>query len=552
MKKKIVGIGIMMLFIATAVLPAVGTMNEKIGKTTINCYQPVVEWTKTYGGTEFDFFQTVRQTADGGYIACGASEENDMFYGWLVKLDSTGTEQWSIVNHDLNGSVMSSASIFGAMDVQQTSDMGYIACGISDISYDFHGEPYWLTQMYLWKLDATGKTQWLKHYYDQTEQYSISYMPYSVIEVENGFVVSGTFWYGYPSNNTWYNNGCLMKFDSQGVKQWVRDFDKGGTTTDSLPSVYQTSEGGYFLSGFTDAATTNDGALWMVKTDKDGNKQWDTLFDGPLFEYTYGKGNFQTNDGGYVMDGVSQSYGYGGTDVWLIKIDSSGNMVWNTTFGDIHNDYCWSMCKADNDGVALGICKNNGYVSGTKDDIMVVETDNTGNAEWQLILEQTGVQITRFIAPTKDEGYIVSAMTAAMGNRNSDAMLVKIKSYDNQLPTKPTINGPAKGKPDKNYTFTASSTDPDGGVALLYRWDWGDGNYSNWLSTAEATHSWTYKDDFQIRVMSQDEAGGESDWSDPLPISIPCSYTIPMNQFWMKLFERFPNAFPLLRQLVGY
>jgi hypothetical protein len=550
MKKKLVGIGVMMLFIATAVLPAVGTINEYREITPTNYNQPTVEWTKTFDRGQFDYFHTVRQTSDGGYIASGATEENKMYYVWVVKVDANGNEEWRVVNHDLNGTIMGTTISVSGYDVQQTSDGGYIVIGASYLPFDTESGIYWDTTTFLWKLDATGNTQWLKHYYEQTDEYLVIYYNIAVIEVENGFVASCYDYYYYPSTESWSDHwyGFIMKTDSSGVKQWVREFENVGNG--SLGSISRTSDGGFFLSGFTDGITA--GALWMVKTDADGNKQWESLFDGPEFEYTYGKGNCQTNDGGYIMNGVTQSYGHGGFDVWLIKTDSSGNKLWDNTFGGKKTDYCWSMCKADNDGFALGILTNYGSFAGTKEDFLIVETDKDGNAEWQFQIEQADPQMTRFIDPTKDGGYIVGGCTnAIIGGTKGDAFLVKIASFDNQRPLKPEIDGPAKGKVGINSTFTASSTDPDGGP-VSYRWDWGDGNYSDWLSTAETTHLWAYEANFEVRVMAQDEHGGESVWSDPLPIAIPYSYNIPMNQFWMKLLERFPNAFPLLRQLIGY
>ena len=98
MKKKIEGILVVMLFISTAVLTAVGTMNEKIYQTNGIYLQPSVEWQKTYGGDEFDLFRCVKQTSDGGYIAFGGYEEDDKNYARLIKLNSTGDEDWSVVN----------------------------------------------------------------------------------------------------------------------------------------------------------------------------------------------------------------------------------------------------------------------------------------------------------------------------------------------------------------------------------------------------------------------------------------------------------------------
>lgn len=539
MKRKIVGILAITLLIATAVLPVVGTMNEADEYCTTHINQPTVEWMKTFDRGEFDHFHTVRQTDDGGYIACGDTEEDNMFYVWIVKVDSLGDEEWKVVNHDLNGSYLSNSEMYvAAFDIQQTVDGGFIISGISMIEVEIEGNYVWVPTGFLWKTDGSGNTDWVYHYYEITE-YGVVYYPYAIIETDTGYVSSGmNLYYDITSAAIVNQNGLIFKTDLSGTLQWVEEFDKDGT--DSLSSLCVTSDGGYFLGGFTDNENVNEGALWMVKTDGNGNKQWEKVFDGPGFEYTYGKGCCQTIDGGYIMNGVSNSYGYGGTDIWVIRTDSSGNQMWDNTFGADKNDYCWGMCKADDNGFVFGIVKDYGSFSGNKEDILIVETDENGNAEWQLQIEEEGTQVTRSIVSTNDGGYIVAAMTASFGNTRSDAVLAKISSFSNERPVKPAIDGPSKGKPGKEYTFTADSSDPDGG-SLLYRWDWGDGNYSDWLSSADATYTWTYEDNFEIRVMTRDEHGGESEWSDALAFSTPRNK---IEYLSMELFQRLYDLFP--------
>ena len=550
MKKKIVGILVTTLLIATAVLPVVGTMNENMDITTSNIQQPTVEWEKTYGGDGFDHFHTARQTDDGGYIACGLTEETDEYFAWLLKLDSNGDEEWSVVNYDLNGTLLTNYEFFiMAFDVIQTPDGGYLTSGVSMIQLEYEGEEYWAPTGFFWKTADNGNTEWIKHYYDikEEEDVAVLYWLYNVIEVEDGFVAGGfgTYYIVDPIEVIDIN-GLIMKTDSSGNVEWESEFDK--TEEDYLSSVSQTSDGGYLLGGFlVDDEYEGGQGLWMVKTDPNGDEEWDQIFDGPGLEYTFGKGFCQTSDGGYIMNGVSNSYGHGGTDIWVIKTDSSGNLDWDAAYGGTKNDYCWGMCNADNQGYALGICTNYGLFSGTRDDILIIETDKDGNAEWKLQIEEEGTQVTRCISQTDDGGFIVAAMTASFGSSKSDGILVKVASFDNERPEKAEIDGPSKGKPDKEYTFTATASDPDGD-SLTYMWDWGDGNFSEWLDDNEATYTWTSEANFDVRVMTMDEHGGESDWSDPFEFSTPRNKALDL---FASLIETLLERFPLLKLLIS-
>jgi hypothetical protein len=124
-------------------------------------------------------------------------------------------------------------------------------------------------------------------------------------------------------------------------------------------------------------------------------------------------------------------------------------------------------------------------------------------------------------------------------------------------PNKPnTPSGNNSGKIKTVYTYTTSTTDPNGDQ-VYYLWDWGDGNNSSWLGpynsgvTTNTTHKWIVKGSYSIKVKAKDIHGKESDWSDPLPIKMPYTFN-PMQKFFDWLFQRFPNAFPILRQLMEY
>jgi hypothetical protein len=126
----------------------------------------------------------------------------------------------------------------------------------------------------------------------------------------------------------------------------------------------------------------------------------------------------------------------------------------------------------------------------------------------------------------------------------------------NQPPNIPTITGSASGKPGTSYGYDFITTDPESGQ-LYYFIDWGDGTNSSWVgpytSGVEITkmHSWPQKGDYTIKAIAKDVYGYLSEWA-TLSVTMPCSYNIPFQQFWEKLFERFPNSFPILRHLMGH
>ena len=129
-------------------------------------------------------------------------------------------------------------------------------------------------------------------------------------------------------------------------------------------------------------------------------------------------------------------------------------------------------------------------------------------------------------------------------------------NYENKPPNIPTITGKKSGKVNTSYKYDVSTTDPEGGL-VYYSIDWGDGSSTEWIgpkqsgSTQEIMHSWAEKGTYSVKVKAKDSFGAESDWV-TLSVSMPYSYDKPILPFLQLLFQRFPNAFPLLRQLMGY
>ena len=130
----------------------------------------------------------------------------------------------------------------------------------------------------------------------------------------------------------------------------------GENGSESGAAVQQTNDGGYILVGKSFSEENNSFDIWLIKTDSEGNRSWSHLIGGPGIE----EGFYvqQTTDNGYIIVGTTTSYGNGMDDIWLIKTDSEGNRQWNRTFGGAGGDKGFSVDQAQDEGYFIAGCFN--------------------------------------------------------------------------------------------------------------------------------------------------------------------------------------------------
>ena len=217
----------------------------------------------------------------------------------------------------------------------------------------------------------------------------------------------------------------LIKTDDNGNKVWDKTF--GGIKQDLGYSVQQTSDGGYIIVGITAYdyhAWTGD--VWLIKTDRNGNKVWDKTFGGT--QYDEGRSVQQTSDGGYIITGVTFSKGKGENDVWLIKTDENGETEWDTTFGGKSYDYGYSVQQtADGGFIITGETMSKGK---GEFDVWLIKTDENGKTEWDRTFGGTEYEYGYSVRQTTDSGYIVTGVTTSFGHANYfyDMWLIKTDS----------------------------------------------------------------------------------------------------------------------------
>ena len=322
----------------------------------------------------------------------------------------------------------------------QTSDGGYAIAGDTNSfgagGYDF----------YLVKTDSTGTMQWNNTYGGTGNE-----IGYSVIQTsDGGYAIAGET----NSHGAGGYDVYLVKTDSAGNMQWNKTY--GGTGDDEGYSLVQTSDGGYAIAGETNSFGAGSDDFYLVKTDSAGNMQWNKTYGGTGDDEGYSL--VQTSDGGYAIAGITNSFGAGSYDVYLVKTDSAGNMQWNKTYGGTGDDEGYSLVQTSDGGYAIA-GETNSYGAGDYD-FYLVKTDSAGTMQWNQTYGGPDNEDGTSLVQTSDGGYAMTGDTNSFGAGGYDFYLVKTDSTGTMQ-----WNNTYGGKDNEYATFGLIQTS-DGGYAM--------------------------------------------------------------------------------------
>jgi len=299
---------------------------------------------KTYGGASYDYGTAIINTRDGGLAIVGYTDVGTVASNYdvmFIKTDPLGNP----VDTNTYGTGLYE---FG-YDLKQTTDGGYIIVGSREDS------------VYLIKTDASGNVVWDNAYEDTVSSHR-GLEGKSIIQTsDGGYLVVGQVWFPDESRG-----GYLMKVNAQGTFSW--DLVVVGTINCSFNSIAKTSDGNYVVTGEYD----ND--VYLLKINSGGTVLWNKFYGGSDSDEGYSvvtcpDGGFFVT--GYFYDGLYDKVG----EMYLIKTDPSGEIVWDTTFGDYNTDYGYSGITTSDGGFISCGYTYNGEVS---NEILVIKTDASG------------------------------------------------------------------------------------------------------------------------------------------------------------------------------
>ncbi|MBN1699283.1 MAG: hypothetical protein JW881_17315 [Spirochaetales bacterium] len=357
-----------------------------------------VEWSKTYGSPRNDLGYSAVQTFDRGYIITGYTfPENSSFNDLsLLKTDAYGTLIWE---KTFGGDLWDVG-----YSVEQTSDEGYIVAGFT------HTKSIDESDIYLLKTDSRGNALWTKTI--GGSEYDCAY---SIQQTIDGGYIAGGYTKSYGAGESDF---YLIKLDSRGEVLWTNTY--GGSDWEEGKWVRQTKDGGYIMTGYTQSFGEGSRDAYVVKTDAAGNALWSKTYGGS--DWDDGRWIEQTKDGGYIITGSTVSSGAGSWDVYLVKTDSEGNALWTNTYGGKDYDVGMSVQQTRDTGyIIAGITYSFGTGEG---DGYLIKTDHEGVMLWSKTYGEPGADGIYSLRLTSEDWAILTGFSRTDTAGESDVWLI--------------------------------------------------------------------------------------------------------------------------------
>lgn len=394
---------------------------------------------KNFGGSEDDYITDIIATKDGGLFLTGitASNNNGDVIGanhgkrdaWFVKLNSNHDTVWT--------RVMGGSESDGGREAIATADGGYIIAGYTnsnqsgDVGTTNGGLDWWII-----KLTSNGETAWIKTLGGAYSDYAESI----AATTDGGFVIAGD---SHSSDASGSGDVMVAKFNSSGNVEWQKKY--GGSADDAVYSVSIASNGAIFVAGSTESSNTGDVGTgygqWdylVMKLNANGDKEWVKVFGGNGFESA--RGIASTSDGGAVITGYTgsnQNGDVGATqgqgDVWVIKVNANGGIVWNSLLGGSENEFSEEIAVTPDGGylIAGNSTSKDGDVGYTQgyDDLLLLKLNANGKKLWNKTFGGAGYEFGRSLLLNTDGSFYVCGYTTTNTKGKDDGLLLKYNQY---------------------------------------------------------------------------------------------------------------------------
>lgn len=385
--------------------------------------QPGIEWSKGLGGSLNDIPEMIIESTDGNFVIAGNSASFDGDVGgnnggvdlWVTKLSSSGVLIWE---KNYGGSQDDYA-----MDLQSTADGGYIMIGGSESDDGDLSGNNGRTDVWVVKISSSGDLQWSKNFGGSGVDIGTS-----LGVVSDGYILAGCtssagqmgISSGFGGNEFW-----VLKIDLDGNLDWEKTY--GGKRHDVAKEIIVNDNNEYIVAGNTwsnggDISSNHGhGDVWVIKLNNVGELLWESTFGGESPDRVNDLS--KTADGNYILAGLKSEldlisngfYGRYDEQGWILKFSESGQMIWEKTLGGNKYDEAFSVQTTSDGGFIIGnsVQSDEGVFSNHAGgtDIWMVKTDELGNEEWSQLYGGEENDDLKLIQETTDGGLIMLAST---------------------------------------------------------------------------------------------------------------------------------------------
>ncbi|MCX8150833.1 MAG: hypothetical protein N3D85_04970 [Candidatus Bathyarchaeota archaeon] len=285
------------------------------------------------------------------------------------------------------------------------AEAGYVLAGSST---SFGGDE---TVGWVVRVDEDGKELWNWTF---KEGFGTEFR--QVLNLEDGFLLLGNIF--FDSGET---SGLAVKLDKEGAVQWSTTL----IACDGVNKLFAVAKSvdGFLLAGLVESSEGGDSHVWVVKLGFDGVLLWNKVYSD-LCD-SAGRGVAVTQDGYCVVAGYIDTLGSGNYDFLVLKLDSSGTVLWNRTYGGGESDKAYALALAFDGYVIVGDTRSKGAGDS---DVWIVKVDFDGNLVWETPFGGGDFDAPTCVVQLSGDKYLVSGVTFSYGNGLRDFLLLNVDS----------------------------------------------------------------------------------------------------------------------------
>jgi uncharacterized delta-60 repeat protein len=385
-----------------AYVPSWEDKDSELFRPQTSCAGPDTRctWEHTFGGVLQDKAYGVVSLPDDGLVVVGNSRsKRDLEYNaWILRLSRGGKLIWE---RSFGGS--KSDQVYA---VAATQDGGIAVVGHT------RSKGAGQSDVWLLRLSETGDLLW-----ERTFGGAQNDRARTIVAMEDGsFVVAGmTRSYGSSQGDAW-----ILKVDNSGDLLWERTF--GGDEEYAIFSIAAMPDSGIIATGYVDEGDSFGFELWVIRLNPQGERLWDRKYGRGVFDA--GTAITATEDNGAIVAGVTSKDGFRSDDAWVLRLNASGDIVWDQTFGGPEPDSAWAVVEMPGTGYAVTIATLS-YGAGSSDAWLICLNDD-GRLVWQRIYGGKLWDRPTTAARTQDGGLLVAGYTTTIGEGHEDFWLIRL------------------------------------------------------------------------------------------------------------------------------